>query len=303
MLEGRRGSWTAPTDAAYLSGMQQRPRNTLSSEEVERYKRHLVLKEVGGQGQQKLKAARVLVVGAGGLGSPLIMYLAAAGVGTIGVIDDDRVSLDNLQRQIAHDTGRVGTAKVKSADETVQRLNPHVTVEAIEARLSADNARAIIERYDIVADGSDNTETRYLVADACYFAKRTLVFGAVGPFDGYVSTFKPHLRDASGTPYPSYRCLFPEAPPAGAVPNCSEVGILGAVAGVIGTLQATEVLKEILGLGSTLAGRLLMYDALAGRFETLTIAWDPENPISGRNPTITDLTIHAATKRNSTCAA
>jgi molybdopterin/thiamine biosynthesis adenylyltransferase len=275
----------------------------LTAPEIERYKRHLVLKEVGGQGQQRLKAARVLVVGAGGLGSPLALYLAAAGVGTIGIVDDDRVSLDNLQRQIAHDTQHVGEPKVASASDMIGRLNPHVAVEAVEARLDAGNAAEIIGRYDIVADGSDNAETRYLVADACYFARKTLVFGAVGPFDGYVSTFKPHEKDAAGTPYPSYRCLFPEAPPPGTIPSCSEVGVLGAVVGVIGTLQATEVLKEILGIGQSLAGRLLMYDALAARFETLSIAWDPENPISGRNPSITDLSIHAATKHNSTCAA
>jgi len=283
--------------------MHEKPTPKLSAQEIERYKRHLVLKEVGGQGQQKLKGARVLVVGAGGLGSPLVLYLAAAGVGTIGIVDDDRVSLDNLQRQIAHDTDHVGAAKVASAGDAARRINPHVNVEAIETRLDAGNAASIVDRYDIVADGSDNAETRYLVSDACYFAKRTLVFGAVGPFDGYVSTFKPHERDADGSPYPSYRCLFPEAPPPGTIPNCSEVGVLGAVVGVIGTLQATEVLKEILGIGTSLAGRLLMYDALAARFETLSIAWDPDNPISGSNPTITDLSIHMTKSHNSTCAA
>jgi molybdopterin/thiamine biosynthesis adenylyltransferase len=283
--------------------MQKRPPANLSPEEIERYKRHLVLKEVGGQGQQRLKAARVLVIGAGGLGSPLLAYLAAAGVGTIGVIDDDRVSLDNLQRQIVHDTESVGTAKVASAAATLARLNPHVTVEAIEARLDAGNALEYISRYDIVADGSDNAETRYLVSDACYFAKRTLVFGAVGPFDGYVSTFKPPLRDDDGAPYPTYRCLFPEAAPPGTVPNCAEAGVLGSVVGVIGTLQATEVLKEVLGIGTGLAGRLLIYDALAARFETLQVAWDPENPLTGRNATIKDLTIHAAAGKGSACAA
>lgn len=283
--------------------MPEKPPHHLSAQEIERYKRHLVLKEVGGQGQQKLKAARVLVVGAGGLGSPIVLYLAAAGVGTIGIVDDDRVSLDNLQRQIAHDTGRVGQAKVVSARDAVGRLNPHVTVEAIEARLDAGNAASLIGRYDIVADGSDNAETRYLVSDACYFGKRTLVFGAVGPFDGYVSTFKPHERTSDGTPYPSYRCLFPEAPPPGTLPSCAETGVLGAVVGVIGTLQATEVLKEILGIGTSLAGRLLIYDALAARFETLSVAWDPDNPLSGRTPTITDLSIQGATNSGSTCAA
>jgi len=284
--------------------MQDRtPTTPLTGQEIERYKRHLVLKEVGGQGQQALKRARVLLVGAGGLGSPLALYLAAAGVGTIGIADDDAVSLDNLQRQIAHATDQVGKAKVASAREAISRINPHVTVEPLEVRIDASNALDIISRYDIVADGTDNAETRYLVADACYFAKRTLVFGALGPFDGYVSTFKPHLTADDGAPYPSYRCLFPEPPPPGTIPNCAEVGVLGAVAGVIGTLQATEVLKEILGLGTSLAGRLLMYDALAARFETLAFAWDPDNPISGRNPSITDLSIHAATNRNSTCAA
>jgi adenylyltransferase/sulfurtransferase len=282
--------------------MHEKPTLKLSPAEIERYKRHLVLKEVGGQGQQKLKGARVLVVGAGGLGSPLVLYLTAAGVGTIGIVDDDRVSLDNLQRQIAHDTDHVGDAKVLSAGSMARRLNPHVNIEPIETRLDAGNAAAIIARYDIVADGSDNAETRYLVSDACYFAKRTLVFGAVGPFDGYVSTFKPHERDAQGTPFPSYRCLFPEAPPPGTIPNCAEVGVLGAVVGVIGTLQATEVLKEILGIGISLAGRLLMYDALAARFETLSIGYDPENPISGSNPTITDLSIHTTKNHTSTCA-
>jgi adenylyltransferase/sulfurtransferase len=283
--------------------MQKKSPASLSAQEIERYKRHLVLKEIGGQGQQKLKAARVLVVGAGGLGSPLLAYLAAAGVGTIGIVDDDRVSLDNLQRQIVHDTASIGTAKVASAAATLKRLNPHVTVEAIEARLDAGNALEHIGRYDIVADGSDNAATRYLVSDACYLAKRTLVFGAVGPFDGYVSTFKPHLRGSDGEPYPTYRCLFPEAPPPGTIPNCAEAGILGSVAGVIGTLQATEVVKEILGIGASLAGRLLIYDALAARFETLQIAWDPDNPLNGRNTTIKDLAIHASTGKGSACAA
>ncbi len=283
--------------------MQKKSPASLSAQEIERYKRHLVLKEIGGQGQQKLKAARVLVVGAGGLGSPLLAYLAAAGVGTIGIVDDDRVSLDNLQRQIVHDTASVGTAKVASAAATLKRLNPHVTVEAIEARLDAGNALEHIGRYDIVADGSDNAATRYLVCDACYLAKRTLVFGAVGPFDGYVSTFKPHLHSSDGAPYPTYRCLFPEAPPPGTIPNCAEAGILGSVAGVVGTLQATEVVKEILGIGASLAGRLLIYDALAARFETLQIAWDPDNPLNGRSATIKDLAIHASTGKGSACAA
>ena len=265
---------------------------TLSKPEIERYKRHIVLRDVGGAGQQQLKSARVLLVGAGGLGSPLLVYLAAAGVGTIGIVDDDVVSLSNLQRQIAHDTAHVGMPKVESAREMVARLNPHVTIEAHNMRIDADNALDLISRYDIVADGSDNFATRYLVSDACYLANRTLVYGAVGPFDGYVSTFKPHLKDAKGVPYPSYRCLFPEAPPPGAVANCSEVGVLGAVVGVIGTLQATEVLKEILGLGRTLAGRLMIWDALGAEFQEVRIAWDPNNALSGTEPTIRDLSIH-----------
>jgi adenylyltransferase/sulfurtransferase len=265
----------------------------LTPEEIQRYKRHLVLREVGGQGQQKLKAARVLVVGAGGLGSPLLMYLAAAGVGTLGVIDDDVVSLDNLQRQIVHDTAHVGAPKVASAANTIARLNPHVAVEAHEARLDASNALDLIPRYDMVADGSDNFATRYLVSDACYLARRPLAFAAVGPFDGYVTTFKPYETSASGDPLPTYRCIFPEAPPPGTVANCAEVGVLGAIVGVVGTLQATEVLKEILGIGDSLAGRLLIYDGRGGRFETVNVAWDPENPLSGRRATIKDLSMHA----------
>jgi molybdopterin/thiamine biosynthesis adenylyltransferase len=275
----------------------------LTPEEIERYKRHLVLREVGGQGQQKLKAAKVLVIGAGGLGSPLLVYLAAAGVGTIGIVDDDHVSLDNLQRQIVHDTPHVGAPKVASAQETIARLNPHVRVETHETRIDAGNALDLIARYDIVADGSDNFATRYLVSDACYLAKRTLVFAAVGPFDGYITTFKPHEKSPDGEPYPSYRCIFPEPPPPGTVANCAEVGVLGAAVGVIGTLQATEVLKEILGLAESLAGRLLLYDARAARFTEIKVAWDPANPLSGGAPTIRDLSIHAGGQQGAVCAA
>jgi adenylyltransferase/sulfurtransferase len=275
----------------------------LSAEEIERYKRHLVLREVGGQGQQKLKAARVLVVGAGGLGSPVLLYLAAAGVGTIGIIDDDRVSLDNLQRQIVHDTAEIGIAKVDSARTTIARLNPHVRVECYPQRIDAANALAIIGRYDIVADGSDNFATRYLVSDACFLARKPLVFAAVGPFDGYLTTLKPHEQRHSGEPYPSYRCIFPAAPPPGTVANCAEVGVLGAAVGVIGTLQATEVLKEIVGFGESLAGRLLLYDAQAARFTEIAISWDPDNPLSGRAPTIRDLSAHATAPPGGVCAA
>ncbi len=274
----------------------------LTSEEVQRYKRHLVLRDVGAPGQQKLKGARVLVIGAGGLGSPVVTYLAAAGVGGIGIVDDDRVSIDNLQRQIAHRTEDADRLKVESARDTVLRINPLVTVETHAERIDASNAIGLISRYDIVADGSDNFATRYLVSDACYLAKRPLVYATLGSFDGYVSTFKPHEKDAAGNPYPTLRCVFPEAPPAGLVANCEEVGVLGPVAGVVGTLQATEVIKEILGLGESLAGRLLIYDALATRFEIVSIAWDPDNPLSGRHPTIVDLSSQRPSQ-NPACAA
>ena len=265
----------------------------LNKDEIERYKRHLVLKELGGQGQQKLKAGRVLVVGAGGLGAPVLMYLAAAGVGTLGVIDDDVVSLSNLQRQVLYQTRDVGANKVDRASVSLSAMNPHVVIEPIAKRLTADNAIALISKYDLVVDGSDNFATRYLVSDACYLAKKTLIYGAVGPFDGYVTTFKPHLKKMDGTPYPSYRCIFPEAPPEGTVANCSEVGVLGAVVGVIGTLQATEAIKELTGFGETLAGRLLIYDAKETRFESVAIGWDPNNALSGQTPTIKDLSHHA----------
>lgn len=264
----------------------------LSPQEIARYKRHLLLKEVGGQGQQRLKAARVLVVGAGGLGSPLIMYLAAAGVGAIGIIDDDRVSVDNLQRQVAFTTADAGALKAERAAALCQSINPHAVAEPMPFRLTAENALEIIQRYDIVADGSDNFATRYLVNDACYFAKKPMVFAALGQFDGYLSTFKAYETDQAGQPLPSYRCLFPDAPPAGAVANCEEAGVLGPVAGVFGTLQAVETIKEILGIGDGLAGKLLIYDALSARFQTVALRWDPDNPLTGRKPSIHDLSIH-----------
>ncbi len=266
---------------------------TLTPDEIQRYKRHLVLREVGGQGQSALKAARVLIVGAGGLGSPIGLYLAAAGVGTIGMIDDDTVSLDNLQRQIIHTTESVGRPKVDSARDTLHDINPLVMIETHNVRLDHVNALGLIGQYDIVVDGSDNFATRYLVSDACYLAGRTLVFAALGPFDGYVMTLKPHLKNSKGEPNPTYRCLFPSAPPPGTVANCAEVGILGAVAGVIGTLAATEILKEIIGIGEGLVGRLLMYDARATRFESVRVAWDADNPLSGTVATITDLSNYA----------
>lgn len=281
------------TGAGATSGPPRAKQGVMfTPEEIQRYKRHLVLHDVGGPGQQKLKAARVLVIGAGGLGSPLLLYLAAAGVGTLGVIDDDAVSLDNLQRQIVHRTPAVGTPKVASTARTLSELNPHVVVEAHEGRINPDNALELIGRYDIVADGSDNFATRYLVSDACCLAGRTLVSAAVGPLDGQLTTLKPHLRRDDGARWPTYRCLFPSPPPPGTVANCSEVGVLGSVVGVMGTLQATEVLKEIVGFGESLAGRLLIYDARATRFDSFRYDWDPDNPLTGTNPTIRDLSSH-----------
>jgi adenylyltransferase/sulfurtransferase len=240
-----------------------------SREETERYARHLVLRDIGGPGQQKLKAARVLVIGAGGLGSPAIAYLAAAGVGTIGVVDDDTVSLSNLQRQIIHDTAGIGAPKTESARAAVARINPNVKVEAWPVRLTAQNALAMISLYDIVADGCDNFDTRYAVADACEETGRILVTAAVGQFDASITTLKPHLSDARGRRWPRYRDLFPEKPPPGVLPTCAEAGVLGALTGVIGSMQALEIIKEITGAGESLAGRILLYDALAARFETI----------------------------------
>ena len=254
----------------------------LSRDEIERYARHIVLADVGGPGQQKLKAARVLVVGAGGLGAPVLQYLAAAGVGTLGIVDDDTVSLSNLQRQVIHPTASVGAVKVASAAEAVARLNPHVVVEQHAVRLGADNVAALVAGYDLVLDCTDNFATRYMVSDACFHARKPLVTAAVGQFDGSITTLKPHLSWPDGTPYPTYRCVFPEAPPDGLLPTCAEAGILGALVGVIGSLQALEAIKEIVGIGEGLAGRLLLYDARGARFETIRYAWNPDNPLNGR---------------------
>ena len=251
-----------------------------------------MLREVGGPGQAKLKAARVLVIGAGGLGAPVLLYLAAAGIGAIGVIDDDTVALSNLQRQVIFATGDIGQPKAERAGAAVARLNPHVQVEVHNARLTAANALDLFARYDLIADGSDNFATRYLVSDACYFAKKPLVTAAVGTFDGSLTTLRPHETRADGKRNPTYRCLFPEPPPAGTVPACAEAGILGALPGVLGSLMALEVIREIVGFGEGLVGRLLMVDARSLRFETLSYGWDPNNPLSGKNPTITDLSIH-----------
>ena len=264
----------------------------LTAEELERYARHIVLREVGGQGQAALAAARVLMIGAGGLGAPGLMYLAAAGVGTLGVIDDDVVSLSNLQRQIIHATSDVGRLKVDSAAETVLALNPHVTLRTHAVRLTADNAMALLGQYDLVVDGSDNFATRYLVADACYLAGKPLITGALGVFDASLTTIRAHEKNANGEFNPTYRCLFPEAPPPGTVPACAEAGVMGALAGVLGSMMALEAIREIVGFGEGLVGRLLMIDARAMRFETLRYARDPANPLNGDNPTITDLSLH-----------
>jgi molybdopterin/thiamine biosynthesis adenylyltransferase len=265
----------------------------LSPEELERYARHIVLREVGGPGQAALKAARVLAIGAGGLGAPVLMYLAAAGVGTLGVVDDDVVSLSNLQRQVIHDTGHIGAPKVASAAATITRLNPHVRVEAHAARLSAANALALIGSYDLVVDGSDNFETRYLVSDACFLASKPLVTATLGVFDGTLTTIRAHEKRKGGTPNPTYRCLFPDAPPPGAIPACAEAGILGALTGVLGSMMALEVIREIVGFGTGLVGRYVMVDARDMRFETLNYAWDPANPLSGERATIRDLSGHS----------
>jgi molybdopterin-synthase adenylyltransferase len=232
--------------------------------------------------------ARVLVIGAGGLGSPVIQYLAAAGVGTIGVVDDDVVDLSNLQRQILHNTQSVGTAKVDSAARTVAGLNPDVKIIPIRERLNKDNAAAIIADYPIVADGSDNFTTRFLVNDACRFAGAALVSAAILRFDGQLSTFKPDG--------PCYRCIYAEEPPEGTIPSCSSAGILGAVAGIMGSLQAVEVLKEILGIGESMSGKLMIYDALSQSFRNIRVKRDPGCPLCGDHPTITDLSGHGSTE-------
>ena len=241
----------------------------LSEPELERYARHVVLPEIGGAGQQKLKRARVLVVGAGGLGAPVLTYLAAAGVGALGIVDDDTVALSNLQRQIVHDTANVGMMKVDSAAAAVLRINPHVTVEAHRLRLDAGNAGMLVSTYDVVVDGTDNFAARIAMADACAARRRPLVAAAVGRFDGTVTVLKPYETDARGDPNPSFRDLYPHEPPPGLVPSCAEAGIVGALVGVVGSLQAMETIKLITGIGEPLVGRLLMYDGLNARFETV----------------------------------
>jgi adenylyltransferase/sulfurtransferase len=260
----------------------------LTDNQFHRYARHLILDEVGEEGQEKLLQSRVLIVGAGGLGSPVLMYLAAAGVGTLGIVDDDKVDMSNLQRQIAHTTDRIGELKVKSALETASGINPEVRVIPHAMRLNAANARALIDDYDIVVDGSDNFATRYLINDAGYLARKTVVAAALLRFEGQLSTFKPHLGHA----HPCYRCLFSAPPPADLVPRCEQAGILGSIAGVLGTLQATETLKEILGLGDGLSGKMVIYDALSAEFRKIGFGRDPACALCGDAPTIRDLSIH-----------
>ncbi|MEQ8345490.1 MAG: molybdopterin-synthase adenylyltransferase MoeB [Sneathiellaceae bacterium] len=249
----------------------------LSREQLERYARHILLKDVGGQGQARLLAARVLVVGAGGLGSPLALYLAAAGIGTIGLVDDDVVALSNLQRQILHDMAGIGRRKTASGAARIAALNPDVRVIAHDERLTAANVAGLVGGYDLVADGSDNFATRFLLNDACYRAGRTLVSAAIQQFDGQLSTFKPH----QGADLPCYRCLHPEQPPEELDAACVEAGVLGALAGVMGSLQATEILKEVLQVGTGLAGRLLLYDAMNAEFRTIRLRRNPACPLCG----------------------
>ena len=263
-----------------------------SEEQIHRYARHILLREVGGEGQEKLLNSKVLIVGAGGLGSPALLYLAAAGVGTIGIIDDDEVDLSNLQRQIAHSQGTIGAPKVESARDAVARINPDVAVRPYKERLTVANIAELIADYDVIADGSDNFATRFLVNDACYFAEKTLVSAAILRFDGQLATFKPHVKNKDGEFGPCYRCIFPEAPPDGLIPSCAEAGVLGALCGVVGSLQASEVIKEILGIGQSMSGQLMIFDGLMTSFRKVKVKRDPNCPISGDHPTITDLSVH-----------
>ncbi len=254
-----------------------------TDQQIQRYSRHLILNEVGGKGQTKLSHAKVLIIGAGGLGSPAGLYLAAAGIGTIGLVDGDVVDLSNLQRQILHSTATVGKPKVESGQQTLTAVNPDITVKTYQYHVDASNILGLIQDYDIILDGSDNFTTRFLVNDACFFAKRTLISGSIFRFEGQLTTIKPHEG------FPCYRCLYPEPPPAGLVPNCQEAGVLGVLAGTIGVLQASEAVKEILEIGETLADKLLIYDALEMKFRKLSRPKDPDCPLCGSHPTITDL--------------
>jgi molybdopterin/thiamine biosynthesis adenylyltransferase/rhodanese-related sulfurtransferase/molybdopterin converting factor small subunit len=254
----------------------------LSHEEILRYSRHLILPDVGVEGQQKLKAARVLLVGAGGLGSPAALYLAAAGVGTLGLVDFDVVDKTNLQRQILHGTSTVGVSKLQSATARIHDLNPNVRVETFETRLTSENALDIIREFDIVADGTDNFPTRYLVNDACVLLDKPNVYGSIFRFEGQASVF--HAKRG-----PCYRCLYSEPPPPGLVPSCAEGGVLGVLPGIIGSIQAMETIKLILGAGQPLIGRLVLFDALKLQFRELKLEKDPECPVCGAHPTVTEL--------------
>lgn len=254
----------------------------LTNEQIERYSRQIILPDVGGKGQEKLLNGKVLIIGAGGLGSPAALYLASAGVGKLGIVDSDAVELNNLQRQIVHSTKTVGRPKVESAKERLNAINPDVKVISYNLRITSDNIMDIIKDYDVVIDGSDNFPTRFLVNDACVIAKRPLSHGGIFRFDGQAITILPGESTC-------YRCLFPEPPPPGLVPSCQEAGILGAVAGIIGTIQANEALKYILGIGGLLAGRLLIFNALDSSFRQVNVPRDPDCPVCGKNPTITKL--------------
>ena len=254
-----------------------------TEEQIERYSRHIILPEVGGKGQARLLKSKVFVLGAGGLGSPSLLYLAAAGVGTIGIADGDSVDMSNLQRQIIHNNERVGIPKVLSAKETINKLNPDVNVEPFHGRLTVDNIREIIRDYDVVLDGSDNFPTRFLMNDAAFFEHKPLVSGSMFRFDGQVSVFHPRKG------FPCYRCLYPEPPPKGLVPSCQEAGVLGALAGVIGVLQAVETIKLLLGIGDTLEGHLMIFDALKMSFRKVRVRKDPECALCGENATIKEL--------------
>jgi thiazole biosynthesis adenylyltransferase ThiF, E. coli subfamily len=256
-----------------------------TEEQIKRYARHIILPEVGGKGQEKLLNSKVLVIGAGGLGSPAILYLAAAGVGTIGIVDFDVVDLSNLQRQIIHNTERVGTPKVESAKKTVEMLNPDVKVITYNTRISKENIMDIIKDYDVVLDGTDNFPTRFLINDACYFAGKPLVSAAMLRFEGQVSVFDFRIKERS----PCYRCLFPEPPPPGLVPSCQEAGILGSIGGIMGCIQATEAIKLILGIGEPLVGKLLIMDALSMDFRKVKLRKDPNCPLCGEKPVIKEL--------------
>ena len=256
---------------------------SFSEDEVRRYARHIILPGIGGDGQRRLKEARVLVIGAGGLGSPAAMYLAAAGVGTIGLVDFDQVELSNLQRQLLHDTDDVGRPKVESAGDRLNDLNPNVNVIPHRVLLSSENAFEVLEPYDVVVDGTDNFPVRYLVNDACQMLRKPLVYGSIYQWEGQASVFLP------GQDTPCYRCLFPEPPPPGTVPSCAEGGVFGVLPGIIGSIQAVEAIKLVLDVGETLAGSLVLYDAMRNEFTSVKLRWDPDCPVCGKHPTVTEL--------------